>query len=396
MDYKKISFKKVELFTFLIFLITLISFHDVYARLHSNELVSSLRNNVVMLDVEWEDGSQHQGVGFIISEYYDGLLIITANSIVRGNFPGTLAKIINIKYFSSPNRSDEGNLLEVCDKINNIAVITTSSYFSRKRLLDVNKNSIGCSSIIEVNTPVWFIGRSDAWYIPDKPGKIKSRFIDRITLVEDLNISLTSLGAPVITNTGIIGMIIDVLDNDISKIISIDQIQRDFEDWNLPWQLARALKYPCQERFTSDEIRYYPDTEEGLLCLIEELFQPGVSWESIFEELYPYEEDLSMLIGDTVATEFYFREQREAPIFIILGIILSKKNKGFDGGLWYNIVDLKSSPTDPTKKAAWIPDILKIASGLTVYSCRIGSKIYSGFIYINGHWVYIPMNFMKF
>jgi hypothetical protein len=123
-----------------------------------------------------------------------------------------------------------------------------------------------------------------------------------------------------------------------------------------------------------------------LKAVIEELFQPGVSWwDTILNELAPNEKDIGTLFGEESAKESALK-----PMNYFLGVGLLKGTQ-FDGGTWEEVEDIQSSSTDAMTRRDWVPQKMGLRPGLRVYRCKIGAEYYSGFFFVNGHWVYLPL-----
>jgi hypothetical protein len=356
----------------------LLPFTTVWAKMPVRDFALSLRKNVVSLDVQWHNGNRHEGFGFVIGEMGGGLLLVTANSLLRGDLPGDLAKYIRVKSFQEQGNPREGLLLEFNDKTYNLAVIAAASF-------DYEKSCIGCSSAVVPFTPAWYVGRAGTWHAPDQAGKIRQRFVGDKAWIDGLNLDSGSLGAPVFIESGMIGMVSSVRPGE-TQIVSMDRISKAFQAWALPWHLTRALDQPCRRWPWGERISDFPGTEEGLKATIEELFQPGVSWwDTILHKLVPDDRDFDFLFGEESAKE---KGLGTMNYLLASGLL---KGAQFDGGVWYAVEDIQSSSTDPMTRRDWVPAKMGLRTGLRVYRCKIGSEYYSGFFFVNGHWVYLPL-----
>jgi surface antigen len=209
----------------------------VQAQPVSGELGLSLRNNVVSITAERGDGSTENGFGFIVGEREGELYIATANHVVRrSEQPGTGTKRITLGYFHDQGRVYEAELLGSSDKQFDLAALRAQA----PKGLQWRRASLGSPGHVRRGTPVWFIGQAGSikWYVPSNPGSVNSGITRDLKIyVDNLAVQVGTSGAPLISEDGIIGMIIyDAMT--ISQALSIDFIQRAFEEWNYPWHLT--------------------------------------------------------------------------------------------------------------------------------------------------------------
>ena len=203
-----------------------------------DELADKLRNNVVKITAKRESGESTQGFGFIVGKQHNHFYIVTANHVVRSNRPGGASTSVKVKFYSDPGHSYEADLLETFYgnpqdfAVIKLAVPPNFSWESRALVpLESIKEGIR-------GKDVWFIGRSGEWYIPAIPGKINSEKPDlhSIIHVDIVSVRVGTSGAPLITQNGIIGMIIqDEVGS--ARAVSIDAIKSAFEEWRYPWSL---------------------------------------------------------------------------------------------------------------------------------------------------------------
>jgi hypothetical protein len=88
------------------------------------------------------------------------------------------------------------------------------------------------------STPVWYVGRGREWYVPSQPGTVNSINLDDQISLDGLNVQVGTSGAPLITDAGVAGMIIEDTIGGIVKATDIGFVERAFEAWNHPWGLA--------------------------------------------------------------------------------------------------------------------------------------------------------------
>lgn len=207
-----------------------------------DELADKLRNNVVKITAKRESGESTQGFGFIVGKQHNQFYIVTANHVVRSNRPGGASTSVKVKFYSDPGHSYEADLLETFyGNPQDFAVIklTAPPNFSwePKSLIPLERIRKGIRG-----KDVWFIGRSGEWYIPAIPGKINSERPDlhSIIHVDMVSVRVGTSGAPLITQNGIIGMIIqDEVGS--ARAVSIEAIKAAFDEWRYPWSLQEFL-----------------------------------------------------------------------------------------------------------------------------------------------------------
>ena len=89
----------------------------------------------------------------------------------------------------------------------------------------------------ERGTAVWFIGRDKDWFTPVTPGRIATITFESKMQLEGLSVRVGSSGAPLVSDTGIVGMLIND-EGDTSYGIPIEKIQQAFAQWNFPFSLV--------------------------------------------------------------------------------------------------------------------------------------------------------------
>ena len=220
-------------------------------------LALALRANVVSLVVERQDGT-HNGFGFIVAERGGQVWMVTANHVVRSGLPDEATRIA-VRYFQAQGTSYPATLLETSDRTYDIAVLQAQAPAG----LTWQQAAVGTQRAAR-GTSVWFIGRSGAWYVPTIPGRINTLALDLRYLIDNLPVRVGTSGAPLIADTGIIGMLITDA-SESTEAVSIEVIARAFAQWNLPWHLTAM-----QDGVTRDPTPTTSDqpgaSEVGTLC----------------------------------------------------------------------------------------------------------------------------------
>jgi hypothetical protein len=82
------------------------------------------------------------------------------------------------------------------------------------------------------------VGKKDEWYVPAQPGSIASDQPSARSLIEvdGLAVAPGTSGAPLIADSGIVGMIESDSAYD-TRALTVDFIKRAFLQWNYPWDL---------------------------------------------------------------------------------------------------------------------------------------------------------------
>ena len=239
------------------------------AQSSGDDLALKLRNNVVKITAKRESGESAHGFGFVVGKHQNQLYIVTANHVVRSNRPGGASKSVKVKFFSDPGRSFEAILLETFyGKPQDFAVIQVPApanfLWESKALLPLESFNAGLRG-----KKVWFIGRSGKWYIPTIPGSINSEKPDlhSIIHVDMVSVRVGTSGAPLITENGIIGMIIqDEIGS--ARAVSIAAIKVAFEEWRYPWSLqARFDNTPYGAKLQTATVKPMADKTPALAKL---------------------------------------------------------------------------------------------------------------------------------
>jgi len=218
-------------------------------------LAMVLRDNVVTIVAKWQDGASHNGFGFIVGARGERVFIVTADHILRGRNPGEIAAEIRIEPFQRQGTSFMAELIGTRDPALDLAVLQATLPPDLGWYGPVLSDPGG----LERGTPVWFVGRSGKWYVPTRPGSIND--IDRRShriMVDDLNVQVGTSGAPLIAESGVVGMIVADEAGGVSRATAIDAIESALREWNHPWQLV-ALPPPGQT--TAEPAA--PDLETG-------------------------------------------------------------------------------------------------------------------------------------
>ena len=207
------------------------------------DLAMSLRPNVVHITVHRLDmtDSVLEGFGFIVAKNDGGrALIVTAAHLVSKETPTDIN--IQIRFFSDQGRTYPAALLETIDHNLDLAVLEAP--FPTK--LDWVRKAMGPKRIRSGLFPVRFIGSQRDWYVPRAPGYVNdSIYKHNFIIVDGLNnIVAGSSGSPLISERGIIGMIVVDKGAGVSYATRMTLIKQALLRWNYPWHLEQSRAQP--------------------------------------------------------------------------------------------------------------------------------------------------------
>jgi trypsin-like peptidase len=204
------------------------------------DLALALRPNVVRILANPAAGTPAQGFGFVVGESSGQLYIVTADHVVRGEGPGEIDKKPIVIFFQDQGKRYEGELLgtELPRGQGDLAVlrVRTPETFS------LNRNAIA-DDVAKRDADVWFIGKLGEWYVPTRPGAVNEIELSGVIKLDALPVSVGTSGAPLISQRGILGMIVTDAGT-FSEATSLDVIRRAIEKWNYPWQLVAVGSQP--------------------------------------------------------------------------------------------------------------------------------------------------------
>ncbi len=117
------------------------------------------------------------------------------------------------------------------------------------------KKALGSVEVLKEYRNVWYIGRKGEWSIPSIPGAFNRLDVDSKERlhVTDLKIKSGTSGAPLISEYGIVGMLLTQKGSDEPRALSVNFIKTLFRTKGFPWGLkqdpyadplmAKAKKY---------------------------------------------------------------------------------------------------------------------------------------------------------
>lgn len=202
-----------------------------------DQMVNSLRENVVKIQTELPTHTEN-GFGFIVGERSGRLYVVTAYHVVADRDvvgPEAVGKV-KVEFFERRGKMYDAEVLGTQDLRHDLAVLTVPApqgvAWKKQCLAGPEKQRHG--------VPVWFVGINQEWKPPVAPGHVLTETsVDWLMELEGLNIREGSSGGPVISDSGIIGMIKQD-SNAGSYALSIDFIKKLFAEWHHPWELRAA------------------------------------------------------------------------------------------------------------------------------------------------------------
>jgi hypothetical protein len=205
----------------------------------------SLQSNIVRIVAHLGAGAiAREGFGFVVGEDSGQLYIVTADHVVRGDGPDDIDKKPTVIFFQDPGKEYAGELLgtHLPRGQGDLAVLRIQSpprfVWNRKaQALDSAKRG----------TEVWFIGKLGAWYVPTRPGAVNEVEPSGTIRVDGLPVSVGTSGAPLLSQSGILGMIVTDT-GAFSEATPLDVIRRAIEYWRYPWQLEAGPPKKQEER----------------------------------------------------------------------------------------------------------------------------------------------------
>jgi TPR repeat protein len=219
-------------------------------------LANRLIENTVQIRARWE-GTTQFGFGFIVGENEGTLYIVTANHVVRGNTgPGQHDLTPTLTFQSQPGLTYQGKLVETPLNSADLAIVTIEA--SKVPNLRWIREAITATSTVVADTEVWSVGAQQRWAVPDKPGTVR-KLRDRVrpeysgtTIVTSgLTIVEGASGAPLISQNGIVGMIVSTDGQEI-EAIPIETIESIVKEWRLPWNIDVITPVQECDRLAAD------------------------------------------------------------------------------------------------------------------------------------------------
>jgi sulfatase modifying factor 1 len=199
------------------------------ANLSGHEIARTLQPNVVR--IEAGSPEKRNGFGFVVSQDSGHLYIVTADHVVSGKEPDDIDTKPSVFLFQDPGKRYEGDV-KITSLRDDLALLS----IERPPTFTWN-NNVQSPGPAKPGIQVWFIGKGGDWEVPILPGVV-NRSSPTIR-IERLGVRVGTSGAPLISQDGILGMIVkDETFNEFSEATPLSDIQRMVEQWHYPWQLT--------------------------------------------------------------------------------------------------------------------------------------------------------------
>ena len=210
----------------------------LFAKADGEQLAMSLRQNVVRITSTLQDRGDN-GFGFIVGEHEGRVFIATANHVVRDKKTQKTARPIIINYFQDQGTNYEAKLVGQQSQTSyDLAILEAPA----PKELEWYPFVLGEVESRKRGTLLWYIGRTRDWYVPTEPGRLNHTLLNFDFRADNLNIQKGTSGAPLLADTGIIGMQIEDEGAGVSRALSIEIIQRACNLWGIPWDLEPFQK----------------------------------------------------------------------------------------------------------------------------------------------------------
>ena len=192
--------------------------------------------NVVQVQATFSDGAAQTGFGFVVGERDNILYVVTARHVVRSTTPDVTTQAVTAIFYDDAGRARPAEPLNVRLPETDLALLALprpfAQYAWQARFCDLQPQR---------GQEAWFIGRNGKWDVPLRPGLIEKaprsisggKFLVNLASVEP-----GTSGAPLITERGIAGMIIEDTYRDQTTVLGMQAIYEAVAaEWNYPWGL---------------------------------------------------------------------------------------------------------------------------------------------------------------
>ena len=194
----------------------------------------SVRDNVVLISTEVNDRSVHLGIGLVVGQEQSEVFIITPRAILH-------SRPIFVTFFGHHTGQAPGEVLPLVSRRSPIAVLraTPPAGFSWRSA--IMAQVLDGNTVDDSSRKTLSIGINGEWYIPEKSGSIIEAGSNGSIEIEDLKLWPGSIGAPIVSAAGAIGMMLSATQRGTVSAMTLSAIKETFEnEWNLPWLLTET------------------------------------------------------------------------------------------------------------------------------------------------------------
>src|ERR1043166_5165319 len=227
-----------------------------------DDLSFDLRQNVVRVTAAWKNGAAYDGVGFIVGGRGGALYVVTADHVVRGEGSDAMDENPRVAFFGEQGTEYKADLLgtRLAREEGDIAILRLEAPAAlawRRDAVAAGRPRRGAS--------IWFVGLQRDWYVPTQAGSVNKIEPSGAILADGLNVKVGTSGAPLISEAGIIGMVV-VDAGSFARATPIERIERAVRDWGYPWDLtpAPAPVHECDRLAASPNDPLKPAQVAGL------------------------------------------------------------------------------------------------------------------------------------
>jgi len=170
-----------------------------------NDLSFELRRNVVRVAATWANGTAYDGFGFITGERDGFLYVATADHVVRGNGPDAIDRSPVVAFFQDQGAEYKAELLatRLQPGEGDLAALRIQA----PRSLTWRRDVVATGRV-KRGTEIRFIGLQRDWFVPIRPGMVNGVEPVGTIVGEGLNIRVGTSGGPLISEAGIVGMVV--------------------------------------------------------------------------------------------------------------------------------------------------------------------------------------------
>lgn len=226
----------------------------------ASDLIEPAKQQVLAIETEWQDGSRKQGFGFIVARDGTSLIVATADHLLRGRGPDATVSDIRVRFFDRPYEKQAASYVRTPENRIDLGIVSVEAppgFALDAAMLDPESSDLGTGE------DVWFIGRSNDWYVPARPGAVNRLVaLDDEIVVDGLAVRPGTSGAPLLSERGIVGMIVRDVDSEEVRATTIVAIVEAFEQWRVPFDLVPS-DVPRPAAQTASAAPAVPATEDA-------------------------------------------------------------------------------------------------------------------------------------
>ena len=205
-----------------------------YGASSGTDFARALRHNVVRVTASWKSGGSYEGFGFVVGARAGAFYVVTADHVVRGEGPDAIDRNPKVVFFGDKGTEYKAELLTTrfAPGEGDIAILRVNAPAG----LAWRRDAVA-GGRPRADTSVWFVGLGREWFVPSHPGSVNRIEPSGSIVTEGLNVRIGTSGAPLISDAGIVGMVVADTGT-FARATPIDFIERAVKDWGYPWELT--------------------------------------------------------------------------------------------------------------------------------------------------------------